>query len=62
MLDKAAVNAVADESLIIEYMSKGYLCRREMCLKGQMEEGGKRKGLVYLSILSKVGIHVVICM
>lgn len=30
-----------------------------MCLKGQMEEGGKREGLVYLGILS---IHVVICM
>lgn len=29
MLDKAAVNAVADESLVVEYMSKGYLCRRE---------------------------------
>lgn len=28
-----------------------------MCLKGQMEEGGKREGLVHLSILS---IHVVI--
>lgn len=29
VLDKAAVNAVADESLVVEYMSKGYLCRRE---------------------------------
>lgn len=33
-----------------------------MCLKGQMEEGGgKREGLVYLSILS-IHLHVVICM
>lgn len=30
-----------------------------MCLKEQMEEGGRREGLVHLGILS---IHVVICM
>lgn len=29
VFDKAAVNAVADEGLVVEYMSKGYLCRRE---------------------------------